>query len=114
MQMKRRGVEMRWVVGGDTNPVRTDATLITAVARAHAWFQQLATGQAPNIAAIATRDGVDRAYVTRVTNLAFLAPDIVDAIIAGQHPVELSVEKLTKQIDLPIDWSQQRQMLGFQ
>ena len=113
MQMKRRGVEMRWVVGSDTNPVRTDATLITAVARAHAWFQQLATGKAPNIAAIAARDGVDRAYVTRVTNLAFLAPDIVDAIVAGKHPVELSVEKLTKQIDLPIDWSQQRQMLGF-
>lgn len=112
MQMKRRGVEMRLVVGADNNPVRTDATLITVIARAHQWFQQLTTGQASNIAEIATRENVDRSYATRVLNLAFLAPDIVECIIAGQQPAVLTIEKITKRMDLPIDWSQQRQMLG--
>ena len=84
MQMKRRGVELRLVVGGNNNPARTDATLITAIARAHQWFQRLATGQAKNIADIATREGIDRSYATRILNLAFLAPDIVVCIIAGQ------------------------------
>ena len=112
MQMKRRGVEMRLVVGGDNNPARTDATLITAIARAHQWFRQLATGQVSNIAEIATREGVDRSYATRILGLAFLAPDIVERIIAGQQPADLNIEKLTKHMEFPTDWPQQRQMLG--
>ena len=112
MQLKRRGVEMRLVIGGDDNPARTDATLIASIARAHQWFQQLALGQASNIAEIATREKVDRSYAARILNLAFLAPDIVERIIAGQQPADLNIEKLTKRLDLSIDWLQQSKMVG--
>lgn len=112
MRMKRRGVEMRLVIGGEWSPPRTDAALIKTIARAHAWFQQLATGHASNIAEIAMREGVDRSYATRILNLAFLAPDIIECIIAGQQPADLNIEQLTKRMDLPVDWAQQRQMLG--
>jgi site-specific DNA recombinase len=112
MRMKRRGVEMRLVIGGECNPARTDAALIKTIARAHAWFQQLATGRASNIAEIAMREGMDRSYATRILNLAFLAPDMIERIIAGQQPADLTIEKLTKRMDLPVDWAQQREMLG--
>jgi DNA invertase Pin-like site-specific DNA recombinase len=112
MQMKRCGVEMRLIVGGHV-PVRMDLKLIKTIARAHQWFNQLATGSAKNIAEIATRENIDRSYATRVINLAFLAPDIIEGIIAGQQPADLSIEKLTKHIDLPVCWSQQRQLLSF-
>ena len=49
----------------------------------------------------------------RVMNLAFLAPDITESIIAGRQPADLCIEKLTKQIDLPLDCAEQRQLLGF-
>jgi len=41
------------------------------------------------------------------------APDITGSIIAGQQPADLSAEKLIRRIDLPLDWSKQRQLLGF-
>jgi hypothetical protein len=45
--------------------------------------------------------------------LAFLAPDIVAGILAGTQPVDLTTESLTKRIDLPLDWTEQRMLLGF-
>jgi hypothetical protein len=56
---------------------------------------------------------LDKSYVARIMDLVFLAPDITESIIAGRQPPDLSVEKLTKRIDLPMDWAQQRQLLGF-
>jgi site-specific DNA recombinase len=54
---------------------------------------------------------VDKSYVSRVVNLAFLAPDIIESIISGHQPADLNVEKLMKRTDLPLDWVQQRQLL---
>lgn len=112
MLIKHRGAEMRLIIGGDV-PARIDKALIKAVAKAHQWFNQLAVGQVHNMAEIASREGVDKSYVARIINLAFLAPDITDSIIAGRHPADLTIGKLTKHIDLPLDWSQQRKILGY-
>jgi hypothetical protein len=43
-------------------------------------------------------------------NLAFLAPDIIESIIAGHQPAGFNVEKLTKRTDLPLEWARQRQL----
>ena len=112
MKMKRRGIEMRLIING-AGPVRVDQTLLKTIVRAHKWFNDLATGKVKNMAEIASREGVDKSYVSRVVNLAFLAPDIIESIVAGQQPADLSAEKLIRRIDLPLDWSKQRQLLGF-
>ncbi|MGD0821175.1 MAG: recombinase family protein [Desulfomonilia bacterium] len=112
MQMKRRGVEMRLIIGG-TGPARVDQTLLKTIVRAHTWFNELVSGRVHTMAEIASQEGVDKSYVSRVMSLAFLAPDITESIIAGRQPADLSVERLTKRIDLPLDWTQQRQLLGF-
>ena len=44
--------------------------------------------------------------------LAFLAPDIVEAVLDGQHPVELTAVRL-KRVRLPLAWPEQRRVLGF-
>ena len=111
MQMKRRGMEMRLIIGG-TGPARVDQTLLKTIVRAHKWFNDLVSGRVRNMAEIASQEGVDKSYVSRVMNLAFLAPDITESIIAGRQPADLSVEKLTKRIDLPLEWTEQRQILG--
>jgi len=51
--------------------------------------------------------------VARVIPLAFLAPDIVASILDGTQPVDLTAQKVIKQIDLPLDWAEQRTLLGF-
>ena len=111
MQIKRRGVEMRLVLAADyTKP---DPTLVKAIAKAHKWFAELSSGKITSIAEIAARENIDIRYVSRVINLAFLAPDITEAIISGTQPADLSVNKLIKTIDLPIHRQEQKQALGF-
>jgi site-specific DNA recombinase len=110
MRMKRRGIEMRLIING-TGPVRVDKTLLKTLVRAHKWFNDLATGRMKNMAEIASKEGVDKSYVSRVVNLAFLAPNIIESIIEGHQPADFNVEKLTKRTDLPLEWAQQHQLL---
>jgi len=52
-------------------------------------------------------------YVAHVIPLAFVVPDIVASTLAGTQPADLTARKLIKQIDLPLDWAEQRALLGF-
>jgi len=61
---------------------------------------------------IATRNRVDRSIIGRTVNLAFLSPDIIESIISGCQPANLNTERLIKRSDLPLDWQEQRQLLG--
>lgn len=45
--------------------------------------------------------------------LTLQAPDIVEAILDGKQPVELTAEKLKRLRLLPKSWEEQRQLLGF-
>jgi hypothetical protein len=63
---------------------------------------------------LAERNGINGSYFTRVLRLAYLAPDIVEAIVAGRQPAELTAERLVRVQDLPLDWLGQRVYLGFQ
>jgi site-specific DNA recombinase len=51
MQLKRRGVELRLIVGDHNRSAATvDLPLLKAVARAHRWFDELSTGKAGSLA----------------------------------------------------------------
>ncbi|PPE78618.1 hypothetical protein C3941_17775 [Kaistia algarum] len=52
-------------------------------------------------------------YLTRLLRLAFLAPEIITAVLDGRQPLELSANKLMADTRLPIDRAGQRQTLGF-
>ena len=43
----------------------------------------------------------------------YLAPAIVEAILAGREPDGLTVNALMKAIQLPLAWDEQRRLLGF-
>ena len=113
LQIKRRGVEMRLVVESDRPALVTaDPTLVKEIARGYRCFNALLTGQA-SIAALAEREGVDDRYISSVLPLAFLAPDIVEAILKGAQPADLTATKLVRRIDLALDWTVQKRQLGF-
>jgi site-specific DNA recombinase len=114
MQMKRRGVEMRIVLQGDSNPTRVDLPLLKAVARARRWSDELLSGRVRSVDELAKRERLDSRSVRRLIPLGFLSPRIVEAIAEGRQPVELTVEALTRRIDLPLLWSAQRQALGIE
>jgi DNA invertase Pin-like site-specific DNA recombinase len=113
IQMKRRGVAMRLVIGGGVSTRKTDPTLLKAVARGHKWFNQLISGEAVFTREIAVRERVNERFVRRLIHLAFLSPAIVQAIAEGRHPVDLTAEALSRGIDIPISWVKQNAALGF-
>jgi hypothetical protein len=115
MRIRRRGVELRLVIGGDhgTSP-KTDQPLLSAVARAHCWFDDLVSGHCGSMVAIARREGVGKQYVSRLIRLAFLAPAIVERIVEGRQPPELTAQALlTGRLELPLDWEAQSRTLEF-
>ena len=44
---------------------------------------------------------------------AFLAPDIIRSIMNGTQPARLNSDLLKKIVPLPLDWEDQRKLLGF-
>jgi hypothetical protein len=111
---KRRGVETKLVLPGlaqQTPSSRCDPALIKAIARGRAWFEELATGRARSLQELAQRDGITRRYIRRLIGLAFLSPQLVEAILQGRQPVELTVTRLIE-LDLPLDWTEQHRLLA--
>ena len=115
MQLKRCGMAVRLIVreSGALVPRKIDGTLVTLLARAHEWAGDLTSGRHPSIVSIARAEGVGSSYVNRVVHLAFLAPDIVQRIARGEHSPQLNAQRLIKAVPLPMDWAEQRALLGF-
>tara|TARA_R110000868_G_scaffold70819_3_gene207965 strand:- start:291 stop:1946 length:1656 start_codon:yes stop_codon:yes gene_type:complete len=112
-QLKRCGNGKKLIIGQikDDDRPRADPSLVKAIARAHAWFEDLKTGL--SYKEIASRCGIDERLVARTIRLAFLAPDITKAILASNEPSGLTSQKLVRISKLPSDWNAQREVLGF-
>jgi hypothetical protein len=110
----RRGAETKLVLPGlaqRSHSSRCDPALIKAIARGGAWFEELTTGRARSLQVLAKRDGISRRYIRRLLGLAFLSPKLVEAILQGRQPVELTATRLTE-LDLPLDWREQHKLLA--
>ncbi len=98
--------------GSVTTRTHEDHALIKALARAHRWRSALLSGRARSLDDIAARQRCTNRYVRRVLNLSFLAPDIVDAILAGTQPRRMTVQTVLGR-EMPLSWPQQRVTFGF-
>jgi DNA invertase Pin-like site-specific DNA recombinase len=114
LRIRRRGVEMRLIIDSPgTKPVQIDPVLLKTIARAHRWFKALANRQATSVAELARREGVNDRYIRSLIHLAFLAPRVVEAIVEGHQPADLTAKSLATRIDLPLEWQDQMQALGI-
>ena len=113
-KLKRSGGEVHLVVppnsGGVSSP-QPNPSLIKAVARARNWYERVLEGKSSNQRSLALHAGVTERYLGKVFDCAFLAPDIVEAILEGRQPRDLSFKKLCAHI--PLSWIEQREQLGF-
>jgi hypothetical protein len=57
------------------------------IANAHQWWDDLVSGRFPTVRTLAQAYDKDERYVARVLQLAFLAPEAIDAILVGSYPV---------------------------
>ena len=114
VSFRRRGVEMKLVIADERKRLPApDPKLIAAVAQGRHWFAQIRGGDAQSVRDLTERLGVNQGDVSRILPLGLLAPDIVEAILAGRQPTELTAARLKRVRDLPVSWAEQRRLLGF-
>jgi DNA invertase Pin-like site-specific DNA recombinase len=94
------------LIAGDKSGSAPNPALIRALRHAHTLLERDSTG-APSIMAAPAST-----YQRGLICLAFLAPDIQKAILAGHQPARLTLNDLLDQ-NLPPLWADQRQALGF-
>ena len=106
---RRNGRQMVLTHGdsGRTSPDReTNGTLVTALAKAYRWQEQLESDEFCSLEDLAAANGVDRTYVGRILRLTSLAPEIVEKILRGDEPEGISLRRLQK--ELPMVWLNQK------
>lgn len=116
VERKRCGMAVRLVIGNEAalkRPQREpDPGLVSLMVRGKAWMKLLTTG-GQSIEAIAEKERLSARYVSRVINVALLAPDIKQALERGDHPITLNATKLITSVPFPMDWVEQRRLLGL-
>jgi hypothetical protein len=113
-KLKRYGGVLHLVV--PPNPTassvgKPNPSLVKAIARAHAWYARILEGNAFDQRSLARHAGFTERYAGKVFSCAFLAPDIVEAILQGRQPDDLTFGKLCKHV--PLSWAEQRRQFGF-
>ena len=113
-QLKRCGIETKLIVPGQGQPgahERTVRAIQESLRKALNWNHALIAGKAASKADLARNEGVSSGYITQIIKLAYLAPDIMSAIIKGNIPATLTLVRL--KADIPLDWNEQRNLFGF-
>ena len=84
-----------------------DYTMVKALARALRWRKLLETGVYITVEEIAAAEKINTSYVSRILRMTLLAPDIIEMIVDGRHPSDLTLMGLMK--PFPVQWKEQEQ-----
>jgi ParB-like chromosome segregation protein Spo0J len=76
------------------------------LARGFRWRKLLETGHFVTIQEIAKAENINPSYISRVLRLTLLAPEIVEAILAGTQPAGLTRAEVMK--PFPSTWIDQK------
>ena len=102
-RMRRRGVELKLHLGDA--PPEVDLTVVQNIVKAQSWMAMIIAGK--TFTEIAHAEGVSKRRVQDIVDLAMLAPDILDAIAAGEQSDDVTSDRLIKS-GVPAVWSEQR------
>jgi hypothetical protein len=89
---------------------RPDGALLKALARGFRWQKMLREGEYQTLEEIAEAENINPSYVSRLLRMTLLAPEIVEAILAGSHPAGLTRAKAMQ--PFPMEWTNQRAQLS--
>jgi Protein of unknown function (DUF3311) len=114
-RLQRVGREMRMLVENTDDQTIADPGLLRIVARAHEIQERLMQNTDLTVHITASQERVSANYVYRLLRLPTLAPDIITAVVNGKNPPQLTAKKLMRLTpQIPVDWAEQRKLLGFQ
>lgn len=114
VHLRRSGIESKLVFPAGPLPTahhRSVKALQQALLKSLQWNEDLVMGRVKSVDALIERDQLNPRQMHRLRRLAFLAPDIMELIVAGNVPETLSLERLKQ--DFPLDWRAQREHFGL-
>jgi hypothetical protein len=79
--------------------------VLRAIARAWKWRRQLEEGEMASIQDIAASEKISDQYVGRMIRLAFLAPEVLEALVVKRRPPAISINEMVEVARLP--WGEQ-------
>jgi site-specific DNA recombinase len=96
----------------DQRPIKTEvrASIVRAVALGRRWLGELILDEVRDTEALAQRENRSKRSVQMLISLAFVAPDIIEALMEGKLSRGIGITKL---VDLPSNWATQREALGL-
>ena len=106
IELRRSGREIKMLIAGTDlfATAKPDARLIKLLIRARRFNATLVDSDGVPFAALAKREGVGPSYFTRLVRLSYLTPDIIQAILDGRQPRDLTADKLLAHSRLPLSW----------
>jgi hypothetical protein len=85
--LRRAGKEMAMVLETDPAAAPTaDPTLLRLILRARGMWEKVRRSEVAGLGELAIQEGVSGSYASRIIRLAFLAPDMLSAIMEGRQP----------------------------
>ncbi len=112
-ELRRVGRGKRLVIGEQCR-AEINLDLVRLMQEAFAARTLLLADTTESINVITARLAKSKGRMTSLMRLSYLAPPIVDGILAGRQPMGLSVKSLLQlSRDLPLDWARQRAFLRF-
>ena len=89
---------------------RVDSALLKALARGFRWQKMLQEGDYQTLEEIADAENINPSYVSRLLRMTLLAPEIVEAILAGRQPPGLTMARAMQPFALR--WDRQRELFN--
>ena len=88
-------------------PTRTrpDSALLKALARGFRWKKMLQEGNYQTLEEIANAENINPSYISRLLRMTLLAPELVEAILAGRQPAALTMARAMQ--PFPTEWQRQ-------
>lgn len=110
LQIRRRGGQKIVIKPDGTRAVAQreitiDSTMIKLLARGFRWHRLLFSGAYATIEDLAAAEKITASYVSRTLRVAYLSPKIIEAIVEGRHPPQLTMKELIE--PFPMEWAAQ-------
>ncbi len=116
LEIKRRSGTATLMIPKNSNKVddqkHFDNKILKSLAKAYKWKMMLEKAQVSCLSEIAQREKATPSYVSRVFNLNFLSPRIIDKVLNGAQPRTLKLQDIIIN-EIPDSWQEQEEVWGF-
>jgi site-specific DNA recombinase len=115
VRLCRRGSEIDIKPAGNAEglrPTHPDRALLRGMIRAYQWRSKLESGQFKSLDALARAEKKSATYLSKLLPLAFLAPELTEAILDGRQSDQLTLARI-RTTRIPLDWHLQRDVFAL-